>query len=155
MRSWRRHHEGNEPLGGRPPELRAPRRWLRSLSGAEVFVEVVEGICLGRMTASRKPIGGVRGIIVGDTFRRAVSRSVAGSIPKCWLRYRCWGFGVSDCIDESNRSRCIQDEISNATTVDSVQYGCFLRPAEVLIQVNRKARYGHRGQRVGCAGSAE
>ena len=65
--------------------------------------------------------------------------------------HRCGGFGVSDCIDESDRSRCIQDEISNATTVDSVQYGCFLRPAEVLIEVNREARNGHRGQRVGEA----
>ena len=47
---------------------------------AEVPVEVVEGIRLGRMTALRKPTGGVRGIVVGDTFRRAVSRSVAQQI---------------------------------------------------------------------------
>ena len=47
---------------------------------AEVLVEVVEGIRLGRMTALRKPNGGVRGIVVGDTFRRAVSRSVAQQI---------------------------------------------------------------------------
>ena len=35
---------------------------------AEVLVEVVEGIHLGRMTALRKPTGRVRGIVVGDTF---------------------------------------------------------------------------------------
>ena len=40
---------------------------------AEVPVEVVQGIRLGWMTALRKPSGGVRGIVVGDTFRRAVS----------------------------------------------------------------------------------
>ena len=52
---------------------------------AEVPVEVVEGIRLGRMTALRKPTGGLRGIVVGDTFRRAVSRGGAGlrSIPVC------------------------------------------------------------------------
>ena len=65
--------------------------------------------------------------------------------------HRCGEFGVSDSIDESDRSRCIQDEISNAAAVDSVQYGCFLRPAEVSIEVNREARCGHRGQRVGEA----
>ena len=47
---------------------------------AEVPVEVVEGIRLGRMTALRKPTDGVRGIVVGDTFRRAVSRAVAQQI---------------------------------------------------------------------------
>ena len=47
---------------------------------AEVPIEVVEGIRLGWMTALRKPNGGVRGIVVGDTFRRAVSRSVAQQI---------------------------------------------------------------------------
>ena len=38
---------------------------------AEVPVEVVQGIRLGRMTALHKPSGGVRGIVVADTFRRA------------------------------------------------------------------------------------
>ena len=47
---------------------------------AEVPVEVVEGIHPGRMIALRKPTGGVRGIVVGDTFRRAVSRAVAQQI---------------------------------------------------------------------------
>ena len=46
---------------------------------AEVPVEVVEGIRLGRMIALRKPTDGV-GIVAGDTFRRAVSRSVAQQI---------------------------------------------------------------------------
>ena len=45
----------------------------------------------------------------------------------------------------------IQDEIGNAATVNSFQHGCFLRQAEVLIEVNREARYGHGGQRVGEA----
>ena len=32
---------------------------------------------MGRMTALRKPHGGVRGIVVGDLFRRLVSRTLA------------------------------------------------------------------------------
>ena len=46
---------------------------------AEVPVEV-QGIRLGRMTALRKPTGGVTSIVAGDTFRRAVSRAVAQQI---------------------------------------------------------------------------
>ena len=38
---------------------------------------MVQGIRLGRMTALRKPSGGVRGIVVGDTFRKA------NGIPPC------------------------------------------------------------------------
>ena len=47
---------------------------------AKVPVDVLEGIHLCRMTALRKPTGGVRGIVVGDTFRKAVSRFVAQQI---------------------------------------------------------------------------
>ena len=38
---------------------------------------VVQAIRLGRLTALRKPDGGVRGIVVGDVVRRLVSRTVA------------------------------------------------------------------------------
>ena len=38
----------------------------------------------GSMTASREPIGGVRGIVVGDTFKRAVSRFAANKLLHPW-----------------------------------------------------------------------
>ena len=53
--------------------------------GAEVL-EVVQRIRLGRMTALRKPTGGARGIVVGDTPRRAVSRAVAQHIAESMER---------------------------------------------------------------------
>ena len=39
--------------------------------------EVLQAVKLGRMTALAKPDGGVRGIDVGDVFRRVVARTIA------------------------------------------------------------------------------
>ena len=47
------------------------------LAQAQVPREVPAGVALTRMTAIRKPGGGVRGIATGDMFRRLVSRSHA------------------------------------------------------------------------------
>ena len=44
--------------------------------------EIVEALRLGRMTALSKPNGGVRGIVVGDIFRRTVARTIAKQIAK-------------------------------------------------------------------------
>ena len=43
----------------------------------EVPQEIVDAIRMGRMTALRKLDGGIRGIVVGDLFRRLVSRTLA------------------------------------------------------------------------------
>ena len=43
----------------------------------EVPQEIVNAFRMGRMTALRKPGGSVRGIVVGDYFRRLVSRTLA------------------------------------------------------------------------------
>ena len=51
--------------------------------------QVVWGaIRMGRMTALRKADGGVRGIVVGDLFRRLVSRTIAQQIAKSVERPR-------------------------------------------------------------------
>ena len=42
----------------------------------------MEAIRLGRLTALQKPDGGVRGIVVGDIFRRLVARTMAKQISK-------------------------------------------------------------------------
>ena len=43
---------------------------------------ILEAIRLGRLTALQKPDGGVRGIVVGDIFRRRVARTMAKQISK-------------------------------------------------------------------------
>ena len=47
------------------------------LAAAHVPADVAAAVGLSRLTALRKPGGGVRGIATSDTFRRLVSRSLA------------------------------------------------------------------------------
>ena len=47
------------------------------LAQAGVPEEVRKALAMARLTALRKPDGGVRGIATGDTFRRLVSRTIA------------------------------------------------------------------------------
>ena len=49
----------------------------QEVAKAEIPAEIVSAIRLGRMTALRKPSGGVRGIVVGDVLRRLVAHTVA------------------------------------------------------------------------------
>ena len=48
----------------------------------EVLPEVVDALRMGRMTALQKDDGGVRGIVVGDVFRRVVARTIAKQFSK-------------------------------------------------------------------------
>ena len=47
------------------------------LAQARVPTEVCKALAMARLTALRKPDGGVRGIATGDTFRRLVSKTLA------------------------------------------------------------------------------
>ena len=48
-----------------------------ALARVDVPDEIMDAIRLGRLTALRKPNGGVRGIVVGDIVRRLVGRTMA------------------------------------------------------------------------------
>ena len=52
----------------------------RSFARGQVPVDILPLIRLGRITALRKPSGGIRGIVVGDVFRRLVARTIAQQI---------------------------------------------------------------------------
>ena len=52
------------------------------LARAEVPASILSALRLGRMTALRKPSGGVRGIVVSDVFRRLVARTLAQQFAK-------------------------------------------------------------------------
>ena len=47
------------------------------LASAQIPVNIAAALAVSRLTALRKPAGGVRGIATGDTFRRLVSRCLA------------------------------------------------------------------------------
>ena len=54
-------------------------------SRAQVPLEIVEALGAGRMTALKKPDGGVRGIVVVEIFRRVTAQTIAQqSTPKRW-----------------------------------------------------------------------
>ena len=69
------------PLLENPQSLHSLFLIWEKLSQANVPV-VVEAIRVGRMTALRKPDGGVRGIVAEDVIRRWVSRTIAQQIGK-------------------------------------------------------------------------
>ena len=48
----------------------------------QVLHNIMEAIRLGRLTALQKADGGVRGIVVGDIFRRSVVRTMAKQISR-------------------------------------------------------------------------
>ena len=50
------------------------------LAVGQVPDSTLEAVRLGRMTALSKPDGGVRGIVVGDIFRRLVARTIAKQV---------------------------------------------------------------------------
>ena len=49
----------------------------QTMANAQVPANVVPGLALARLTALRKPDGGVHGIATGDVFRCLVSRALA------------------------------------------------------------------------------
>ena len=63
-------------------DMSALSDFANSFARWEVLAEIVEVLCVGRMTALRKLDGGVRGIVVGDMFRRLVSRTLAQQFAK-------------------------------------------------------------------------
>ena len=109
---------------------------------AEVLVEVVQGIRLGRMTALRKATGGVRGIVVGDTFRRAVSRAVAQQIVDTVKRatapfqYALSTRAGSECVGHAIQA--LTDLSPDSTVLSVEEIGAF-------DMVSREARVAQHG----------
>ena len=61
----------------RESDVMAITMFGNSFARGQIPSDIVAAVRLGRMTALQKPDGGVRGIVVGDYFRRLVSRTLA------------------------------------------------------------------------------
>ena len=66
-----------QPLLDHPRALHSMFLLAERLARADVPPSIVDAIRQGRLTALRKPSGGVRGIVVGDVIRRVVARTLA------------------------------------------------------------------------------
>ena len=65
------------PLLDNVRDLRLFHSLAEGLAQGAVPETIVDALRLGRLTALRKPCGGVRGIVAGDVVRRLVSRTMA------------------------------------------------------------------------------
>ena len=93
---------------------------------AQVPQTILSALRLGRMTALRKPSGGIRGIVVGDVFRRLVARTLAQQFAKkvesatapfqCALSTRAG----CECVSHALQSLTDLDESATILSVDGV-----------------------------------
>ena len=66
-----------QPFLDHPRALHSMYLLAERFARADVPPSIVDAIRQGRLTALRKPNGGVRGIVVGDVIRRVVARTLA------------------------------------------------------------------------------
>ena len=95
-------------------------------SRGQVPPNALEGLRLGRITALAKPDGGVRGIVIGDVFRRIVARTTAQQIgdqvAKATAPYQ---FALKtragcECVSHTLRTLAEMDEATTILSVDGV-----------------------------------
>ena len=96
------------------------------LSRAEAPSSIVSAIRLGRITALQKPNGGVRGIVVGDTLRRLVARTIAqkmiveveaATAPfQCVLSTRAG----TECVAHACQSLTEEDPTTTVMSIDGI-----------------------------------
>ena len=85
-------------------------------SRAQVPPEIMEALGAGRMTALKKPDGGVRSIVVGEIFRRVTARTIAqqhsqkvevATAPhQCALKTKSRCETVAHMLHKRNRGLC-------------------------------------------------
>ena len=114
------------PLLETPQSLHSFFLMCEKLSQANVPPVVVEAIRVGRLTALRKPDGGVRGIVAGDVIRRLVSRTIAQQIGKAVERataphqYALSTRAGSECIAHVLQGLCEQNPQATVISIDGL-----------------------------------
>ena len=96
------------------------------LAQGEVPPEALSIIRKGRMTALQKPSGGVRGIVVGDTFRRLVARTIAQQVSQAVevatapFQYALRTRAGCECVSHVFQTLTDLDEQATILSVDGV-----------------------------------
>ena len=99
------------------------------VSTGNVPAPILEGIRLGRMTALKKPDGGVRGIVVGDIVRRLVARTMAKQVSKQveapTAPFQCALSTKAGCECVAHILQCVTDEDPEATVISIDGVGAY------------------------------
>ena len=101
-------------------------RFAQDLARAIVSDDVVDAIRLGRLTALRKPNGGVRGIVAGDIIRRLVARTIAQQFSEAVLtatapfQYALSTKAGGECIAHALQALTDLDPSTTILSIDGV-----------------------------------
>ena len=88
--------------------------------------EVLPAVRLGKMTAFQKPDGGVRGIVVGDVFRRLVARTLAkqfaeqAQVATHPFQYALSTRAGTECVAHVVQTLTSQDRSATILSIDGV-----------------------------------
>ena len=97
------------------------------LAQGEVPPEAMSIIRKGRMTVLQKPSGGVRGIVVGDTFRRLVARTMAQQVSEAVeaatapFQYALRTRAGCECVSHVLQTLTDLDEQATILSIDGVE----------------------------------
>ena len=114
------------PLLASSPMLHWLFRLGEHLVTAKVPDQVVEAVRMGRMTALRKPSGGVRGIVVGDVIRRLVARTVAQKVSSnvesatAPYQYALSTRAGCECVSHVVQAMCEANPLTTTVSVNGV-----------------------------------
>ena len=96
------------------------------LARADVPPSIVDAIRQGRLTALRKPNGGVRGIVVGDVIRRVVARTLAQQLgpavegATALFQYALSTKASCECVSHVVQALTEADPETTAVSIDGV-----------------------------------
>ena len=87
---------------------------------------IIDALRLGRMTALQKPIGGIRGIVAGDTIRRLVSRAMAQQMGRAVEKataphqYALSTRAGCECVSHALQTLCEANPETTLVSIDGV-----------------------------------
>ena len=103
----------------------------RALARAEIPPEILAGIRLGRLVTLRKANGRIRGLVMGDVFRRLTARTVAQQLSEP-LQQACSPFQYA--LSTRAGTECVARAIRAATEMD---------PRTTLLSIDGVGAFDH------------
>ena len=118
------------------------------LARAEMLEEIVKAIWWGGMTILQKPDGGVRGIVVGDVFRRLVASTIAQQYSKMGeaathpFQYALSTRAGTECVTHIVQALTSENPEATILSIDGI--GAYDLISRNAMHVPRRGRHGGR-----------